>query len=564
MVVHSDKLRWLFWLRWKLFTRGFTRERGRLITTILSIVVLLPLLVAVAVITFLAYRDLPTPANSEVLFLVLTAAYLLWLVLPLLEFTVNEGLDVSKLVQFPVTRLEVMLSLLFSTLLDIPMFGLLLIFLAVVVGWAISVPVALFTILAMLIFYVQIVGMSQLVLALLMRTLQSRRFRDLSILLIALISSMFYIVDQVIFRVVGTRNIATGLQHAAFSNYLQYLPPGMTARAIQQAVVGNWGASFAWLLVSLVAAVVVLYLWQIVLERSLSTPESGGAVRTRHRRAAGSTAGAADATQTRPVAAPALDRNTRFNAGTEQILAMTRKEFIYFWRDPQLKAVIFQSVIYIAIITIGPFLGTSGSRVGASTVLFIAPLAVFLSMFTLSYNTLGMERQSLTTLFLFPIEPRRILMGKNLVVAVIGVVELMILVLVGAFLSRNWNLALPALVIGLAGIALVLGCGNASSVFFPSKMRQMRGTRITGSSSGSAGCLRAIMSLVLLVITAILLIPVALALFLPIFLRAEWAWVITMPASLIYGAAFYIIVTNIVAAKMLYREPDILLVTTRE
>src|SRR5581483_3239194 len=130
MVVHRDKLRWLFWLRWKLFLRGFTRDRSRIIGAIVSILFGIPIFGGIAVGTFLAYRFLPAPANAEILFVVLSGVYLLWIVLPLLEFTANEGLDVSKLIQFPLTRPELMLSLLFSTLLDIPMFGLILVFLA--------------------------------------------------------------------------------------------------------------------------------------------------------------------------------------------------------------------------------------------------------------------------------------------------------------------------------------------------------------------------------------------------------------------------------------------------
>ncbi|HCP74795.1 MAG TPA: hypothetical protein DIU08_09145, partial [Ktedonobacter sp.] len=188
LAIHPEKVRWLFWLRWKLFTRGFTREKSRIISTIFMIVFGLPIYGGIAVGTFLAYRYLPSPANAEILFLVLTGVYLFWMVLPLLEFSVNEGLDVSKLLLFPLTRSELMLSLLFSTLLDIPMLGLILVFIAVVAGWAVSLPVTLLTIVAVLILYAQVVGMSQLVLALLMSTLQSRRFRDLSIILIALFS----------------------------------------------------------------------------------------------------------------------------------------------------------------------------------------------------------------------------------------------------------------------------------------------------------------------------------------------------------------------------------------
>ena len=562
MVVHSEKLRWLFWLRWRLFSRSFTRDKTRIITSIIYIVIFLPLFGAAAVGTFFAYRYLPPPANSEVLFLVLTGVYLLWIVLPLLEFTVNEGLDVSKLVQFPVTRLEIMISLLFSTLLDIPMVALLFLFIAVVAGWALSLPLILFGIVAMLVFYVQVVGISQLVLALLMRTLQSRRFRDLSIVLIAIFSSSCYLIQQVVLRGIGTSNFVRNLQNAGFSGYLQWFPPGMTARAIQQAVVGNWGLSAIWLFASLITAVVVLYLWQIVLERSLSTPEVGGAVRTRRHRAAGEIPTATTSAQQAGAASTASAAQR--NIGMEQLLAMTRKEFIYFWRDPQLKALFFQSLVYILVFTIGPIFG-SGSRGGFGATLFIAPLAVFFSIFVLSYNTLGMERESLTTLFLFPIEPRRILMGKNLAVALIGVAELILLIFLGAFLSHDWIFVLPVLTIGLAGIAIVLGCSNASSVFLPTRMRQMgRGFAATGSSTGNAGCLRGIMSLLMMTIAAILLIPAALGLALPIFLKAEWAWVITVPAALIYGIAFYLVVTHIVSGRMLAREPDILLVTTRE
>src|SRR6266487_1164897 len=234
MVIHRDKLRWLFWLRWKLFQRSFTRDKARIITTIVIVVFGLPFYGGIAAGTFLAYRFLPYPANAEVLFLVLTAVYLLWMVLPLFEFTVNEGLDVSKLMLFPLTRPELMVSLLFSTLLDIPMFGLILVFIAVVAGWAFSLPVALFALVAILIFYAQVVSMSQLVLALLMRTLQSRRFRDLSIIIVALFSSSCYIVQQLVFRGLGSQNIVSNLAHANFSTYLQWFPPGMAARAIQQ------------------------------------------------------------------------------------------------------------------------------------------------------------------------------------------------------------------------------------------------------------------------------------------------------------------------------------------
>ena len=564
LVIHPDKIRWLFWLRWKLFLRGFTREKSRIISTIFMVVFGFPLFAGIALVTYIAYRFLPAPANAEILFLVLTVVYLLWMALPLLEFTVNEGLDVSKLLLFPLTRSELMVSLLFSTLLDIPMLGLILVFIAVVAGWASSLPVALLTLVAVLIFYMQVVGISQLVLAALMSTLQSRRFRDLSIILIALFSMSCYLIQQLLLRGIGTGDFVTNIERARFSLYLQWTPPGMTASAIQQASLGNWGASFAWLGVSLVTAVLVLYLWARVLERSLSTPEVGGAVRVRQRKASRAAAveAAAVATATRPrVAGGGILEHSGFT----QVFIIAIKEWKYFWRDPQLKAMLLSSLYIVIIFLVGPLLNPGGSINSLGFLSFSAPLAVFFSVFTLSYNTLGMERQSLTTLFLFPVKPRRILLGKNLAVAVIGIVELLILSLASAALSHGWPLVLPVLAMGLAGIGVVIGCGNVSSVFLPQRMRQMqRGFQATGSSSGNAGCIRGLMSFLMLGVSLVVLSPVIVALFFPLYFHIRWVWVFSIPAALLYGIVFHQLVTWLVAPRMLARVPEILEVTTRE
>ena len=190
-------------MRWKTLLRGYSRRPLSIVGSVFVLLFIVLVGGTIAVISFFAYRLLPAPANSEVLYLVLTAVLLVWIVLPLLEFTANEGLDASKLVLFPLTRVELMASLLFSTLLDIPTIGLVLVLRAVIAGWAVSLPVALLASATMLVFYIQVVGVSQLVLALFMRILQGRRFRDLSIIIIALFTSSCYLIQQ--FVLGGTR-----------------------------------------------------------------------------------------------------------------------------------------------------------------------------------------------------------------------------------------------------------------------------------------------------------------------------------------------------------------------
>jgi hypothetical protein len=248
------------------------------------------------------------------------------------------------------------------------------------------------------------------------------------------------------------------------------------------------------------------------------------------------------------------------------VRAIASKELKYFWRDPQLKALLFQSVIYMGIIIIGPLLRSGSGRLGSNSsyILYIAVPIALLYLAILSQNTLGLERESLTTTFLFPVPPQRLLWGKNIVVFLFGLVEMAILLSFGAFISKNWTLVLPVAALGLAGIGVTIGCGNFTSVFFPRYVRQMqRGFRATGTTPQS-GCLRGVMSLVMLLATAVLVVPVGAALFLPYAFNAEWVWIITIPLSLIYGIAFHQIVTRAVAPRIVERVPEILAVTTRQ
>ncbi|GAC1397581.1 MAG: hypothetical protein NVSMB49_03580 [Ktedonobacteraceae bacterium] len=562
MVVHADKLRWLFWLRWKTFIRNYTRSSGRvgrIIGVVFLILLGLPFMGGIAVVTFFGYRLLPTPANAEILFLVLTGVYLLWIVLPLLEFTVNEGLDISKLALFPLTRAELMLSLIFTSLLDVPTIGLLIVLGAVVAGWAVSLPLALMAFLTMVVFYAQVIGISQLVLALLARVLQSRRFRDLSIILIGVFSSSCYLFQQFVLRGIGVVHIYDNLKAGTISPYLQWLPPGMAARAIQRAASGDWGISFVWLGGLLATTVLVLYLWQLVVERGLTASESGSSSVRRRR---------TQQTLT-PVAATSALASTGLveRIVASQFFSIAVKDIKYYRRDPQLLRLIFQSFISMFVLIAVTLFNTSGSGrlVIGSWAVMVAPLYALFALTSFSYNVLGMERQSLTSLFLFPVNPKQVLWGKNVVTFLIGLIEVLVLVLVSAFVGNGWDLVLPALAIGIAGIGIILGCGNFSSIFFPQRMPQgRRGFQTNTSVSSEGGCLRAVMSLTVLTVMAILLIPVAAGLVLPVWYHAQWIWVLTVPTSLLYSAVFYVIVTNLVAPRMLTRTPEILAVVTRE
>lgn len=561
-MVHGEKLRWLLWLRWKMMLRSYAGHAGRIVSGISLILLILIFGGGIAVSTYFGYHSLPSPANTEILFLVLTGLYLVWIMLPLLEFTFNEGLDLSKLALFPLTRLELILSLIFSTLLDIPTLGLWLMLGAVVLGFAFTGPLVAMTLLVMLVFYVQLIGISQFFLALLTRTLQSRRLRDLSILLIPLLSLSCYLFQRFAFLGVGSTSFVQNLQHAPFSPYLQWLPPGMAARAIEEAYKGNWATSFAWFGALIVTTVVIFFFWQSIVERGLVSAESGGSTRGRRRRVPSTVVSseavggqAAVWTARSPLVAP--------------VLAIALKDIKYYRRDPQLQRILVQSittaVIFVAVYLVNT--GRTGAIFSGSWTVLLAPVIGFFAFYTLTYNVLGFERQNLMTLFLYPVEPRRILWGKNLTACAFGFIEMSLLVPIVAYIVQGWALAPAALMIAYTSIFIIMGCGNFASVYLPIRMPQIgRGFRTSSGAnlSTDAGCQRALMSQVVFYSMLIIIAPAAAALILPFFYNAMWIWLMTMPLSLCYGVGFYVIVTNLVATRMVERAPEILAIVAKE
>ena len=569
MIIHPEKLRWLFWLRWKMFTRSFVRGG---VSRIIGVVIL-GIFLAVfgggfAIATYFAYTKLAAPANAEVLFLVLTGIYVVWIVLPLLQVNTNEGLDLSKLSLFPLTRGELMLSLVFSTLLDVPTLGLVLMLVAVVAGWSSSPALAIFVLLAVIIFYVQLIAISQLILALLQPFLQSRRFRDLSVLLAVMLGLSAYLC-QFASRSIFNAGFLHNLSHAAYSPFLQWLPPGMPARAIQQASSGKWGLAFVWLAASLMVSMVMLYLWQLLVERGMTQVAEGGSqVRGPRRQHI-----------TQPAAVEQVEDAARASSATTtrrwlpaQVTAITVKDLKYYWRDPQMKALLIRSLFSVVALTVAfvfPQVSSSQTNTYGSTghwVELSIPNFALLSLFTLSYNALGFERQSLTMLFLFPIPPKYILWGKNLVVFLLGTVELLLLALTVAAFSGAWELIIPSLAIGIAGMGIITAIANFTAVFFPHRARlAARGFRSGGSSmSTEDGCLQTVTSFVALIVTVLVLLPVLASIILPYISGTYWVWFISVPGTILYGVIIYVVVTNLVAPRMLDRTPEILAVITRE
>ncbi|MBK8797657.1 MAG: hypothetical protein IPM07_15475 [Anaerolineales bacterium] len=84
-------------LRLRLLRRQFEREPGQMVGFLVFLVIFGPLVLLVATASGFAYVAAPDPWPVQVMGIVLSVLWLIWIVLPLLAFRTNEGLDLSRL-----------------------------------------------------------------------------------------------------------------------------------------------------------------------------------------------------------------------------------------------------------------------------------------------------------------------------------------------------------------------------------------------------------------------------------------------------------------------------------
>jgi ABC-2 type transport system permease protein len=549
----------LLWLRWTLGIRAYRRSASSVIGAIAMLVFILGFGVSVGLLTGLGYLYLPRAAAEQLLFVTLGLLYLAWVALPVVQYSVNEGLDVTRLATYPLTRAERVIGLTLATLLDPPTFIIVTLFAATLVGWGAG-PVS---IVALLLLYVHTVSLSQMTVAGLVGMLRSRRYRDLSVVIFALMSVTCSLGGQFATTLLQHADAVNLLGRLPIGRYVQWLPPGMAARAIIHASAGDTSGALPWLLALTALTPLVLAAWAWTLDRGVTSAESAGSGGGGARRARATVPAQrarraeASAPRTRPWISPV-------------VMAVAGKDLRYLWRDPQIKAALLSSLVLLMVV-FAPDLVRGAHPTQESNYFtehmagmqpLLAPLPALLIVLTLSLNALGMERQGLQTLLLFPAKPLDILWGKNLAIGVVALVTQVALIAASCAVNGYWAAAPIALAEGVAATLTLLGAGNVTSTLLPLRVRSLS----VGSSSLSSenGCLRSVISLGALWGAMFMLAPVFVLLLMPPLLgRREWL-VVSAPLAVLYGLAIYQIATRLIAPWLGKRAPEITALATRE
>ena len=339
----------LFRLRGKLTWRQFTRERGRIIGAIIVIIVFAPMIVAAAVGSATGYLSLEGQWPTALMGGVMVGLWFIWLMFPIIATSINESADITRLLIFPISRRDLILSTLLGTLFDYPTYLMLPLFIAVFIGFGFTsaFPVV---ILAILLCYGHMVLIGQFISVAIGGVLQSRRFRDVAIIIFSLLGSSCYFINLAfqsgIERLMDS--LSPGQEDAvaeSFANFqplniLQWFPTGAPARAVEQALAGSWLMALVWLVYSAVLLAALTWVWFQLMNR-LAT---GG----------GFLIGGRPQEEKEKQVKVQTNRRSLLDMLPDDLAALVGKELRSAWRIPQRRVGLIQGLL-LPVFMMGPF-----------------------------------------------------------------------------------------------------------------------------------------------------------------------------------------------------------------
>ncbi len=562
----------LLWLKWTLLWRGYSRQKLRLVSAAILILLLVPLSIGFAVACFLFGHDhayiVPFLCKA-----VLGATYVIWLITPLLGFPLNESYDPGKLFVYPVPLREIFAASVVGGLFELSTLTALPVFIALFLLFSTSFLASVLSALALLLFLFHTIALAQLVMLSLVGFLRSRRFRDITIVMFPLLAMSFYIFQQTAIRHIGDVDFFNFVKWPIW-NVITFFPPGWTANAATDAEFGDYGGSLMYLgLLAVVTALPILGAAAVM--RNLYLGDRGPLTKAVPSKSLSS-----------PVPAVAQDdsgkRQPAWIAGNADIFALAQKEFTYLLREPQYKALAVNTLYTVVMVffvygmrmgtTLSPSsYGTDGDGAGQLQssfghifdviAAFTLPSVVLLGATPLVFNIFGGDASAITVLFSFPIKRLRLIFAKNVayfpVVVLLGVLA----VVAGALLFRRTEFELLEIVWIILATPVIIGGGNLMSIWLPHKM-MVRGQRFgrggqVSFGQGPTGCAYPFLYLACFFLIMLTVFPVAALIVAPILFDAGNLLWITIPLAAVYSGAVYCGSTLLAAGMLERREPEI-------
>ena len=494
-------------LRWRLLRRslaGGSRHRGALIAVaIISLLFTGPLCL---VLLALAGTDVLFSRAVTVIFgFCLTLA---WIWLPLFLTGTDDALSPSRFALLPVRASRLIPGLYVAGLLGLGSVISVILGLAMVIGWARSIPVFLVALVGVALGVVTATLIPHVLTSAFSGALGSRRFRDLTGIAVVGFAVGITIVMQLASSAIrmtnGTDAVVAALDHAA--TVLSWTPFGAAWVLPADVAQGDLGAALGHAAVALATLGVLLLGWWAALRRALTTPLDV------------------------PDIVGRVNRDSiidRWLSGSSTAVIAGRL-LRYYRRDPRRLLSVFSMMLAPILVGVSVAgLTAAGGRAGGISLLLVAPLLGMLLGPTLAFD-ISYDDSALWTHITTSVRGWEDRLGRLLGFSTIAL-PIVALVLVMGVLVTGTGQLLPfgAATIAVTGAALGVGShlGRVIQVPVPPP-----GSNPFGKGSGG-GPLSIVVSL-LTVVLALLVSAPALAVVVLSY-SYVWAWYAAVPIALV-------------------------------
>ncbi|HEY9125697.1 MAG TPA: hypothetical protein VIM62_01140 [Acidobacteriaceae bacterium] len=459
------------WLRWRIFVNSLRGKGaiGDLAVTILSYFVLGLIVIGPSVGAGATAYYLVSHQRDAYLAIPLWVIFALWQFIGASTSASGPSFNLDSLIRFPIRYRDYLMMRLAFGLMDPPTlagFGCLI---AMTVGVSAAAPRLLpWAVLALVTYALANLFFSRMIYTWLERWLARRRTREMVTALILIGSLGLQIGSQYINRFTGVE------QHAPPSPWMLaaghfvvaanwFLPPGLTALSIARLHTASIGAAALSYFALLAYAAVFLYVLHLRLHaqylgENLSEAPANTA-RTARTKSAGTAKTVTETTPTVSVLSP-------------QLAALFAKELRLLLRSgPRLYALVMPVFLVYIFSLRAPGLAATGlSTVQFTLYLFSYGCAYTLLVFTnFFYNAVGNEGAGIQFYFIAPVRIQDVLLAKNLLLALLFTLEIVLIYVVTLTLHVHTPPALIAA--SLAWTAFVfflhLATGNARSLIAP-------------------------------------------------------------------------------------------------
>ena len=543
----------LIWLKWRLLRNSLRSSKAVVnrIASILGMVIALAFALLVALVMgVIAYtltqpegigsalhrtatRDLPENLSTQFIFFSMFGVmYLMWATVPL-SLGGGKQFDAGKLLMYPITLRKLFLVDFISEFTTLHSVFLVPAVLALCIGAGLGSGRLTFTLLAAIPATLVGVALSKWLSTIIGSLFRHRRARGETI--VALLGVVVALAGAAAGQLVPIL-----FKHAESLRSLRWTPPGAAAFLLVGDSTGSTVAYLtAYLTLSAYAIVLIVATYWIVRRAAL------GMEGRRKQKVVVETGEAV------------VYSGWQLPLLSSDLSAIVEKELRYVLRNAQVRmmALMPMLVILIRLLNSQRFGATKRGvpngffTYGSGLLLLSGLLYVFLILAGLSCNLFAFEEGGMRTLILSPIDRRKILLGKNLVVVLMALVFATVLVILNAIIFRDITV-LSLLFLGLCFVnfaALNSTIGNWLSIRFPKRMRY--GKRL--NLSGVAG-------LFLIPLILVLLIPPVISTLVGYFTQSLVNEYVLLTLFAFVSVGLYALLINFHGRLLARREIDIL------